>query len=462
MNRGQEYIKTLKDKNILIAGLGKSGLACIKVLSSICSSLYSYDMKSQDKLSPDAIDILQLCEASFLSKMPDETIHFDLAVFSPGLPLDSDIAMWLKSRQVEIIGELELAYRLTNGKFIAITGTNGKTTTTTLLGEIFKASGRHTHIVGNIGNPVVLEAIDSNEEDYFITESSSFQLETTCYFKPEVSAILNLTEDHLNRHHSMQEYARCKSNIFQNQSMDDFLILNADDKNSLDYFDSDKTNVLYFSTKLNTIKGAYYHKGDLYINLDSPRLICHANEIKIIGIHNIMNVLAAALVAYVSGIELEIISMAIKKFNGVEHRIEFVADHNSVKFYNDSKGTNVDSVLTAIDALENNIFLIAGGDGKSQNFTPLTDYLEGRVLELVLFGRDAKIIADACTQSGYTNFVILDNLDECVDYCISHARPKDKVLLSPACASWDMYPNYEERGRHFKRLVLERINGQKI
>lgn len=462
MLRGQEYIKTLQDKNILVTGLGKSGLACINVLKPIAAMLYSYDNKSKEALSAESLAALDICDAIFLGKMPEDSVHIDLAVFSPGISLDSDIAIWLKSREIEIIGELELAYRISTGKFIAITGTNGKTTTTTLVGELFKASRRHTHIVGNIGNPVVLEAINSSQEDYFITEASSFQLETCIDFRPDVSAILNLTEDHLNRHHSMQEYARCKSNIYQNQSLDEYLILNSDDTLSMEYFSQAKTNALYFSTESKSNKGAYYYDGNLYIDLGEPLLICHASDIKIIGMHNIMNVLAAALIAYVSGIDLEIISQVVKEFKGVEHRIELVAEHNSVKYYNDSKGTNVDSVLTAIDALQNNIFLIAGGDGKSQNFTPLTDYLEGRVLELVLFGRDAKIIADACTQSGYSNFVILDNLDECVDYCISHARPKDKVLLSPACASWDMYPNYEERGRHFKRLVLERINGQKI
>ena len=355
---------------------------------------------------------------------------------------------------MEITGELEIAYRIGRGNFVAITGTNGKTTTTTLTGEIFAASGRKTHVAGNIGTAVIAESIEAEEEDWLVTETSSFQLETTRYFKPRISAILNITPDHLNRHHTMKAYGEAKAKIFANQSADGYLIVNGDDRFCMELAERSKARVVPFSSTRILDFGAFVRDGMMTVRDETgDHDICRTDELKIIGVHNVENVLAASAISYFAGIDIKVIADTVKNFAGVAHRLEFCAEVDGVRYYNDSKGTNTDATLIALNAIGKDIILIAGGDAKGQNFDGLAGEFKGRVKALVLLGRDAFMIKDAAEKAGFTRIYQCRNMDECVLKARDIAAPGDTVLLSPACASWDMYDNFEQRGDHFKDCV---------
>ena len=444
--------------NILVVGLGKSGKAATDVLISLGASLAVQDSSPEEK--HDAGYIAHLREhgvRTYLGCLPDESEAFDMLVLSPGVPPYLDFIAAAKAAGAEIIGELELAYRLTDAEFAAITGTNGKTTTTTLVGDIFKASGRNTAVVGNIGDPVVTEAVKASAGDWLVTETSSFQLETTRYFRPVVSAILNLTPDHLNRHKTMKAYGDAKARIAVNQTADQYLVINYDDKQALALASQSGATKVPFSRKEKLEAGAFLDGTTITIrDFDgTDHAICDTSDLRIPGDHNIENVLAAAAISYFAGISPEVIREAVKAFPGVEHRIEFSGKIDGVEYYNDSKGTNVDASVIAIKALKENIILIAGGDGKSQDFTDLAAHLEGAVKALVLLGRDAGQIEEAARKQGFTDIYNCADMEECVRKSAEIASPGDKVLLSPACASWDMYSNFEQRGRHFKECVAK-------
>lgn len=453
----KNYKESLKGKKILVVGLGKSGKAAINVLHGIGANLSVQDSNPLEKFDKEFIEFLDGNKiVKYLGEVPNDMSKFDMLVLSPGVPTDLAFIQDAKSNNAEIIGELELAYRLTEGKYVAITGTNGKTTTTTLVGEIFKAAGKDTSVVGNIGNPVVTEAIKSSEDSWMVAEVSSFQLETVSEFRPVVSAILNLTPDHLNRHKTMEAYGQAKAAVFAKQDEDDYLVINYDDKLCYSLAKTCKAKIVPFSRIEKLDFGAYLDGETLVLNDGEKCLeICKANELRIIGDHNIENVLASAAICYFAGIEMEVISRAIKAFPGVEHRIEFCGEINGVKYYNDSKGTNVDASVIAIKALKNNIILIAGGDGKSQDFTDLANHLKGSVKALVLLGRDAPIIEEAAKRAGFTEIFSEKDMRGVVEKCYELAKSGDSVLLSPACASWDMYPNFEVRGEDFKNCVKE-------
>ena len=325
---------------------------------------------------------------------------------------------------------------------------------------MFKASGRKSTVAGNIGIPVVQFAAQSTPEDWMVTEVSSFQLQTVSTFRPKVAAILNLTPDHLNRHHTMENYGLTKAQIWKNQTEDDYLILNADDPVLLDLCLAKtgmerKAKLALFSRTREVELGAYL-KGDMLVIRDeegAEHPLVDRNELKILGDHNVENALAASAIAFFSGIDTEVISGVLREFPGVEHRLEFVKEKNGVKYYNDSKGTNVDATLIALNALKENIILIAGGDAKMQDFGFFATKLKGRVKQVLLFGRDRGMIKEAMDAEGYKDYVELKDLEECVRYAAKVASAGDKVLLSPACASWDMYKDFEVRGRHFKDCV---------
>ena len=460
MNRGNEYIETLKDKMVLVVGLGKSGKAAARALSEAGAAVTVQDSKSADSLDTQFIQYMRNEGiASCLGKVPEDMSIYDMLVLSPGVPPSLDFIEEARQAGIEIIGELELAYRLGEGRFIAITGTNGKTTTTTLVGEIFKASGRNTAVVGNIGSPVVTAAAGSSEEDWLVTEVSSFQLETTEYFRPEVSAILNLTPDHLNRHGSMEAYGAAKARVAAKQTKDDYLIINLDDALAYALAEGTEATVIPFSRVSVPEAGAYLDGTKIMVRgLDgADHLICDRSELRIIGDHNVENVLASAAIAYFAGIDPAVISETVKAFPGVEHRIESCGKVDGVEYYNDSKGTNVDAAVIALKALKDGVILIAGGDGKSQDFTELAKHFDGCVEALVLLGRDAPVIEEAARREGFTNIYNCKDMPECVRKAADLARPGMKVLLSPACASWDMYDNFEQRGRHFKQCVTEML-----
>ncbi len=455
IERIEAYRRSLSGKRVLVVGMGKSGFAAVKVLHELNACVTVQDSKSKDKLDDVTREYLENAGIQgFFEAAPDKPADYDIYVLSPGVPCYLDWIVEARDAGVEIIGELELGYRITEGRYVAITGTNGKTTTTTLVGEIFKASGRKTSVVGNIGNAVVTAAIESSDEDWMVAEVSSFQLETVKEFRPLVSAILNLTPDHLNRHKTMEAYGAAKAAIHAKQTADDYLVINYDDKACYELAAGCKARLVPFSRKTKLDYGAYLDGEKLILKDDnSEHLICERKDLQIIGDHNVENVLAAAAIAYFAGIKMEVISQAIKDFPGVEHRIEYCGTIDGVKYYNDSKGTNVDAAIIALKALEDNILLIAGGDGKAQDFTELAKALTGRVKHLVLLGRDAKDIEKCALKEGFDSICFCKTMEDCVNKCKELATEGDKVLLSPACASWDMYPNYEKRGEHFKTCV---------
>ena len=458
MKRGKEYIESIKGKKALIVGLGKSGKAAAKALNEAGAVVSVQDSKTADKLDTQFIQYMQNEGiTAYLGCVPEDMTAFDMLVLSPGVPPALAYIEEARKAGVEIIGELELAYRLGEGQFIAITGTNGKTTTTTLVGEIFAAAGRNTAVVGNIGSPVVAEAAGSKEDKWLVTEVSSFQLETTEYFRPVVSAILNLTPDHLNRHGTMEAYGAAKARIAAKQTKDDYLVINLDDPQAYALASDTAATVIPFSRKTVPAAGAYLDGTKVMVKgLDGKEhFICDCTELKIIGDHNVENVLASSAVAFFAGIDPSVISKAVREFAGVEHRIEFCGRVDGVDYYNDSKGTNVDAAVIALKALKDGVILIAGGDGKSQDFTELVNHFDGCVEALVLLGRDAPIIEEAAKKAGFTNIYNCKDMPECVRTAAGLAKPGQKVLLSPACASWDMYDNFEQRGRHFKGCVKE-------
>ena len=452
----------LKDKKVLVVGLGKSGIAAIQAMLKLDAEVSVQDSKSLNQVDPQLISFLTGLPGGdnlglYLGTMPADMSEFDMMILSPGVDPELPFVREAEEEGVEIIGELEIAYRIGRGHFVGITGTNGKTTTTTLTGEIFKKSGRSTHVVGNIGVAVISKSMDADEDDWLITETSSFQLQTTRYFKPVVSAVLNLTPDHLNRHHTMEGYAAAKAKIFENQSEDGYCIINYDDKLCMELAKSCPAKVVPFSRREELKFGAFVKDGQLVLRNEAGELVtfCRADELHIIGGHNVENALAAAAICYFSGISPEVIGETLRSFGGVEHRIEFSGEINGVKYYNDSKGTNVDATVTALRAIEKNIILIAGGDGKGQEFDELIEKFEGSVKHMILLGRDARLIAEAADRFGFKDYTYAKTMNECVQKAAEMAVSGDTVLLSPACASWDMYNNFEQRGEHFKECVAQ-------
>ena len=445
----------VKGRKVLVVGLGRSGMAAAKVLCGLGALVTVQDAKKEDSFDPNFLNFVKENGIEcVLGEKPENVASFDMVVLSPGVSPEVDFVAEAARAGTEVIGELELAYRLCRGKFVAITGTNGKTTTTTLTGEVFKEAGRRTHVVGNIGTAVISEVEGSEEDDWYVTEASSFQLETTERFHPVVSAILNITPDHLNRHHTMEAYAAAKGRIFANQEPGDFLVVNKDNSEAFGLAASAKCTVVPFSRIESLEFGACLADGRIVIrDKDRTADICGTDELKIIGDHNVENVLAAAAVSYFSGIDPETIGSAVRNFGGVAHRIEYCGMIDGVKYYNDSKGTNIDAAVTALRAIKKNIILIAGGDAKGQVFDDFIRQFDGSVKRMIIFGRDGHLIAEAADRNGFKAYEYCRDLDECVKRAAEIAESGDTVLLSPACASWDMYDNFEQRGDHFKSIV---------
>ena len=448
----------VKGKKILVVGMGKSGKAAVQELHKLGAQVVAQDVHTVDAVDPKFAKYLEKEGIPALFGCnPDNMGEYDLVVISPGVSPELSFLQEARLSGVEVIGELELAYRLSKGTFITITGTNGKTTTTTLVGKIFEKARRKTAVVGNIGVAVVSKALESTEDEWMVTEASSFQLETVKEFHAKVSAILNLTPDHLNRHKTMEAYGAAKAQVFRNQDENDYLVINYDDKTCFALAEKCKATVVPFSRKEELKMGAFLQDDEMVIRDENGivRPICSIRDLKIIGDHNVENALAAAAISFFAGVNPESIREAIVEFPGVEHRIEYCGLVDGVKFYNDSKGTNVDAAVIALKALKENIVLIAGGDGKAQDFTELAENLQGRVKALVLLGRDANQIEACARKVGFDAIYNEKDMNACVKKCMELAEEGDKVLLSPACASWDMYDNYEQRGDHFKACVQQ-------
>nr|WP_317332456.1 UDP-N-acetylmuramoyl-L-alanine--D-glutamate ligase [uncultured Romboutsia sp.] len=446
----------LKNKKVLLVGLAKTGISTIKHLNRLGAKVVVNDIKDKDRLKDILDELSDLSNVEYiLGYHPENVDDIDITVVSPGVPLDLPFILKLKSKNIEIIGEVELAYRLSkNPIFIGITGTNGKTTTTSLVGEIFKKASRDTYIVGNIGNPVIDTVDVANENSVLVTELSSFQLESIDTFKPHVSAILNFTEDHLNRHHTMKAYMEAKARIFENQDSKDFCVLNYDDKDVRALSDNVKAKKIFFSRKKSLECGIYLDEDqNIIINMGKKITLLNKDELSLPGDHNLENCMAAAAIAYVSNIDIDVIRKVLKTFAGVEHRQEFVRNLNGIMFVNDSKATNPDSSIKAVQSYNRPIVLIAGGMDKQSSFDEFLDASKENVYALVLLGETAQKIKECAQNKGFDNITVVKDMKEAVDASYQIAKDGDLVLLSPACASWDMYKSFEVRGIDFKDNV---------
>lgn len=446
----------LKDKKVLVFGTGLSGIGAAALLYKKGAEPVIYDghVKTEpeqvkEKLGKD------IPARILIGNLPEEVLdELDLAVLSPGVPIDIPAVNMLRDRGIPIWGEVELAYANSKGNVLAITGTNGKTTTTSLLGEIMSLHQESVFVVGNIGTPYTGVALETDEESVTVAEISSFQLETIDTFRPKVSAILNITPDHLNRHHTMEEYIRVKESIAKNQGEEDTCVLNYEDEALREFGKTLKCQVLFFSSLRTLEQGIYLEEGRItYRNGEKKTVICHVSELNLPGRHNYENVMAAAGMALSYGVPAEEICMAVKQFQAVEHRIEYVTEKNGVVYYNDSKGTNPDAAIKGIQAMDRPTLLIGGGYDKESSYDEWILSFDGKVKYLVLLGETREKIARAARTCGFDNILFADTLEEAVKICAERAESGDAVLLSPACASWDMFPSYEVRGRKFKEYV---------
>lgn len=451
----------LKDKRVLVFGAAKSGISATRLLQKQDANVILYDSNTNLKVDDfaDKFDIQQRFML-LTGKLSEEIMDtLDLVVLSPGVPIDLPEVELMKAKNIPIWGEIELAYRFSKGKVIAITGTNGKTTTTSLVGEIMKTYFNEVYVVGNIGNPYTDIAMETTDDSVVVAEISSFQLETIQEFKPDVSAILNITPDHLNRHHTMDTYIQMKENIAINQTMSEYCVLNYEDEILRKMANRLHTRILFFSSARRLENGLYLEGDDIFYAMNGTTIkICNTNELKILGKHNYENVMAAVGIAILVGVPMENIIKAVTSFKAVEHRIEFVETIHGVTYYNDSKGTNPDASMKAIQAMKNPTILIGGGYDKGASFDDWIEAFDGKVKYLVLLGQTKEKIAQTARDHGFTNIIMVDDLKEAVNVSAKKAEPGDVVLLSPACASWGMFENYEQRGRLFKEYVRELLD----
>lgn len=449
-------LDNMKNQKVLVVGLGKSGIAALQAMLKLGARVSVQDSKPAEEVDPQLLAFLEGKDVGcYFGRDPEDMSIFDMLILSPGVSPDLAFVKKAQELGVEIIGELEIAYRIGKGSYAAITGTNGKTTTTTLVGEIFKKAKRKTYVVGNIGVAVISKSLTAEEDSWLVTETSSFQLETIRYFKPAVSAILNLTPDHLDRHKTMENYGKAKARIFENQGEGQYLVINYDDKDCFALAKDCKATVVPFSRTEALEFGAFIQDGYLTVRDEEGREIrfCKAEELSIPGTHNLENALAAAAISYFAGIDPQVITEALISFQGVAHRLEFCGQVEGVRFVNDSKGTNPDASIKAVEAIDGGIVLIAGGYDKNSSFEELIRAFRGKVKHMVLLGKTAENIKKTAEDLGFTDSIIVKNMEECVREGFKLAEPGDTVLLSPACASWDMYTNFEQRGEHFKSCV---------
>ncbi len=443
----------LKEKKVLVFGAGISGESAAVLLVREGARVILYD--GNEKLDKAKIreSIPENAEI-ILGAFPEEILdELDLTVISPGVPLDLPVVEQMKEKGIPVIGEIELAYICGKGDVLAVTGTNGKTTTTSLLGQIMNNWKESVFVVGNIGKPYTSIVADTADDSVIVAEMSSFQLETVRSFRPAVSAILNITPDHLNRHHTMEAYIAAKERIAENQTPGDYCVLNYEDDVLRGFGEKVNAKVLYFSSRRKLNRGVYLDGKTIVCRIDEPVSVCDTDELQILGMHNYENAMAAVAMAYAYGAPVDVIRKTLKEFPGVEHRIEFVAEKNGVAYYNDSKGTNPDAAIRGIRAMDRPTVLLAGGYDKESVYDEWIRAFDGKVKKLVLIGATREKIAQTARGLGFTDIVMADSFEEAFEKCAEYARPGDAVLLSPACASWGMFKNYEERGDKFKELV---------
>ena len=443
-------------QKVLVAGTGISGIAAAKLLLAQGGEVVLYD--GNEKLSAEELK-KNFDEGAKVSVILGELKKLDLSgvelcVISPGISLEAPFVAVLDEARVPIWSEIELAYHCSQGKLIAITGTNGKTTTTALTGEIMRHFFNSVFVVGNIGTPYTSKALEMTEDSVTVAEISSFQLETIEKFAPCVSAILNITEDHLNRHHTMEEYIRVKELIVKNQKPEDVCVLNYEDPVLREFGKNIVPQTVYFSSERRLEKGIFLEDGQIILKTEDQEIsLVKTDDLKLLGKHNFENVMAAAAMAYYAGVSVESIRKSICEFTAVEHRIEYVTEKNGVVYYNDSKGTNPDAAIKGIQAMNRPTWLIGGGYDKGSSYDEWLNSFDGKVRSLVLIGQTKEKIREAAERLGVCSCILCEDLQEAVKICAEKAQPGEAVLLSPACASWGQFKNFEERGTKFKEYV---------
>ena len=446
-----------KEKKVLVIGTGISGIAATDLLCEVGADVVLYDGNEQLKEETIREKLKKSQNVQIeIGTLKEETKNIvEYVVLSPGVPIDNPLVEELRGMSKKILGEIELAYTIAKGKIAAITGTNGKTTTTALVGEILRTYYESVFVVGNIGIPFTGVALDIGEDAMVAAEISSFQLETADTFCPKVSAILNITPDHLNRHYTMENYTNEKLKIAKNQGKNEVCVLNYEDAILREKAESISAKVFYFSSEHVLEEGIYLTKEGNIVLVDKGEKInvCHINELNLLGKHNYENVMAGVAIGYFMGVPMEYIQKALHTFVAVEHRIEYVTEKNGVKYYNDSKGTNPDAAIQGIRAMVSKTILIGGGYDKGSEYDQWIEAFDGKVKLLVLLGQTAQKIADTAKAHGFTDIIMVSSLEEAVKVSAEHALPGEAVLLSPACASWGMFKNYEERGNMFKDYV---------
>lgn len=442
-------------KKALVCGMARSGIAAAKLLNRLGARVTLQDMKKREEISADVLALEGEGIVLYTGANPDEiACAQDLIVLSPGIPCDLPFIAAAEAAGIAVISEVELAYSLTPCPITAITGTNGKTTTTTLTGEIMKTAYSKTAVVGNIGVPYSEEVEGLTEKDWVVAEISSFQMEKAKEFHPHISAVLNITPDHLNRHKTMDVYIAMKERVFAKQTAEDFCILNHGDEACRKMADKTAAKVFFFDSSERLAEGIYLDGDAIEVRWGAiNETLIHVDELQILGVHNYENVMAAAAMAICAGISLDAIRKVLKEFAGVAHRIEYVATVDGVDYYNDSKGTNVDASIRAVLAMKKPIVLIGGGYDKGSSFDEWTKLFPGRVKHLVLIGVTAPKVRASAEKFGFTAISDCETFAEAVDLCREKAEDGDCVLLSPACASWGMFDNYEQRGDMFKEQV---------
>lgn len=447
----------LRGKKVLVFGAGISGVGSCSLLKDEEAEVILYDGNAKldvEKMKAQVGESVEVIAGPFPEEIMD---NLDLVVMSPGVPTDLPVVLAMKGKGIPVWGEIELAYVCGKGEILGITGTNGKTTTTSLLGEIIKNAFESAFVVGNIGNPYTTVASQTREDSVLVAELSSFQLESIHTFRPKVSAVLNITPDHLNRHHTMEAYIQAKLDITKNQTEEDICVLNYEDAETRAMAEKMNASVLFFSSAHILEKGIFLEDGNIIYKPKADEegvLVCNVKELQILGTHNYENVMVAVAMAASFGVDMEIIRSTVKAFRGVVHRIEYVAEKNGVAYYNDSKGTNPDAAIKGIRAMNRPTVLIGGGYDKQSDFHEWIESFDGKVKHLVLIGATKEQIQKEAVECGFTNCILKDSFKEAMDACVELAEPGDAVLLSPACASWGMFANYEERGDEFKKYVL--------
>jgi len=481
-------LREIKYRDVTVIGLARSGIGAANLLAGLGARVTVTDTKSEEELK-DVIPGLAPSVRLALGSHPEDIfMNADMLIVSPGVPLTIRPLLLAKAKGIPIVGELEFAYEIAmygsdnppllpllksgKGGFLAITGTNGKSTTTALLDFMMKKSGFNTILGGNIGNAVTEEIskiitrheIRDTSHDYIVVEVSSFQLESIKDFRPKVAAILNVTPDHLDRYHSLEEYAAAKARIYENQKDGDFLVVNRDDPETMRLINEklrtkiEKPHIICFSRE-QEVEGLYSKGGMVYCNIPGLLRVPHKSplittaEIKIKGVHNLENAMAASAMALLAGCPIEAVIASLKEFPGLEHRLEFVRELDGVAYFNDSKGTNVDAVMKSLESFSRPVILIAGGRDKAGDFSRLRDFVRENVKALVLIGEASEKIRAALGES--TDTEMAKDLNAAVKIARNRAAGGDVVLLSPACASFDMFADFEDRGKQFKRIVME-------